>query len=585
MRKMSNIILIFALILGLFSAMIEPAAAAPVPSIPTFAVTSNFSIQDTTAIIPSGYNLVDAQGLPEGKTALLMANYSSSTGYKHQLRVFDQDGTLISSTELSGLMDTRYKSIEVHMLALNDGNVLITYNRSDSSSSNTFTGTVTESRNGAYFIIVNELGQKVVNQTQINTSTGTSLTRSISITQLTGGNIAFSFQRNDNISLATRVFTTAGAAVSSETLLVSANAINSYVAAGNDNTYLVTYNEGSPSNKLWLRQFSSAGVALGAAQDLGSFANTSISMQSLSDGNILFGAYSYSTGGTAARIYSSSGVLQKSFTISNGSINNGGFVVYRNAGEEGFIIGKTDDASTNAINNAYENGYNGNPTNWTGTVYYYFDYYLNDGTFIARTDQPVDSGPGVLQSWNDDWWDYNTYNLPSFFLVSGYEEGLGLITTVNPTTTSYTTYTNLFNMNGSSSPSIPESEPSATVDYVNEELVGLTASGTYTVNGTTVTADGSGKLAIDSSWLGTTLSIVKKGNGTTTSDSTAQSLQVPSRPAAPTGVTATDEMAIGVNDGTLANVATTMEYKKGATGAWTNITGTSVTGLAPDTYY
>ncbi|OKP74448.1 hypothetical protein A3842_20850 [Paenibacillus sp. P3E] len=131
----------------------------------------------------------------------------------------------------------------------------------------------------------------------------------------------------------------------------------------------------------------------------------------------------------------------------------------------------------------------------------------------------------------------------------------------------------------------PETTPAAVIDYTAEQLTGLTANGSYTVNGNAVTADASGKLAIDSSWLGTPLSIVKKGNGTTTTDSTAQTLNVPSRPAAPSSVGKTNETAVNTNDGSLTNVSTEMEYKKGSVGAWSDVTGTSVTGLAPDMYY
>ncbi|OMF19270.1 hypothetical protein BK132_35455, partial [Paenibacillus sp. FSL H8-0259] len=91
---------------------------------------------------------------------------------------------------------------------------------------------------------------------------------------------------------------------------------------------------------------------------------------------------------------------------------------------------------------------------------------------------------------------------------------------------------------------VPTSEaiPAAEIDYAAEQLTGLTASGSYTINGTqVVTATADGKLAIDSSWLGTSLNIVKKGNSSTTLDSAAQTVSIPSRPAAPTGVAATDE--------------------------------------------
>lgn len=78
----------------------------------------------------------------------------------------------------------------------------------------------------------------------------------------------------------------------------------------------------------------------------------------------------------------------------------------------------------------------------------------------------------------------------------------------------------------------PEEQPTIQIDYVNEKLIEFIDGGTYTVNGAAVNPD-DGAVAIESSWLGTELSIVKKGNGTTTMDSTVQTLAVPARPNAP----------------------------------------------------
>ncbi|MFD2334560.1 S-layer homology domain-containing protein [Cohnella sp. GCM10020058] len=128
-----------------------------------------------------------------------------------------------------------------------------------------------------------------------------------------------------------------------------------------------------------------------------------------------------------------------------------------------------------------------------------------------------------------------------------------------------------------------EAQPEAEIDYAAEQLTGLAASGAYTVNGTAVTADGSGKVQIDAGWLGMDVNVVKKGNGTTTTDSLAQTLSVPARPAAPTAGK-TDESTINSSNGTLTNVTSAMAYKQAAASSWTDITGTSVTGLAPGTY-
>ncbi|MEK0314842.1 S-layer homology domain-containing protein [Cohnella sp. 56] len=136
----------------------------------------------------------------------------------------------------------------------------------------------------------------------------------------------------------------------------------------------------------------------------------------------------------------------------------------------------------------------------------------------------------------------------------------------------------------SGTPATPEVTPTAEIDYVGEKLTGLTPNGKYTVNGTSATANASGELALEGSWIGTTLSIVKKGNGTNLADSAAQSLAVPSRATAPTGVNHTDESYPGAGDGTLTGVTSEMEYKLSADSGWTSITGTTVANLLPGTY-
>jgi formylglycine-generating enzyme required for sulfatase activity len=107
---------------------------------------------------------------------------------------------------------------------------------------------------------------------------------------------------------------------------------------------------------------------------------------------------------------------------------------------------------------------------------------------------------------------------------------------------------------------VPETTPSAGIDYVNEKLTGLTASASYTVNGVAKTADASGAIAIENSWLGTAVSIVKKGNGTTTIDSAAQSLTIPARPAAP---------GVSGGAGVITGADATMEYRANGTSGWT----------------
>ena len=80
------------------------------------------------------------------------------------------------------------------------------------------------------------------------------------------------------------------------------------------------------------------------------------------------------------------------------------------------------------------------------------------------------------------------------------------------------------------------------------------------------------------------LSIVKKGNGTTTTDSTAQTITV-TKAATPSTVTAVGCTTGSNNDGKLQNVTTAMEYQKSGATAWTPGTGSDISGLTNGTYY
>ncbi len=131
---------------------------------------------------------------------------------------------------------------------------------------------------------------------------------------------------------------------------------------------------------------------------------------------------------------------------------------------------------------------------------------------------------------------------------------------------------------------IPETTPAATIDYVNEKLLWLTQSDTYTVNNAPKTANANGEWVIESGWLGTTINIVKKATDSTKADSAAQYLAVPSRPAAPSA-SALNPTTIG-DTGGISDVNDTMEYGTDGT-SWTSVTlsATSVSGLAAGTYH
>ena len=137
-----------------------------------------------------------------------------------------------------------------------------------------------------------------------------------------------------------------------------------------------------------------------------------------------------------------------------------------------------------------------------------------------------------------------------------------------------------------------EATPEATFEATGADsgtLSGLVANASYKISGagiaeTTIAADASGKYTIDSGLVEGLLSIVKKGNGTTTTDSTAQSITV-TQAAAPTNLGTTVCTTDSNNDGTITGVTTAMEYKKSGEADYTAVTGTTITSLVPGVYY
>ncbi|WP_339312777.1 S-layer homology domain-containing protein [Paenibacillus sp. FSL M7-0896] len=671
-KKMGKIGLAVVLVIGLLPMMSLRAYAA----VPSFNEAADFVIEPPVTY-SAGKNLADAKGLQDGSTAVLLNSFvyqGNSYTASNFLRVFNSTGTLITDVNLGSLMDTYYKMTYVSMLALNNGNLLIMYSKSDSSEYNLQLGTVTESTPNAYFMVLDKNGQKVTGQTRLNTFSAASLpqlTRFISAAELSNGDIAFSWQRNDNKSTVTRVFTAAGVPVSSETLLVDANASMSYVAAG-DGVYMAAYNSGPSNDNIYLQLFNNNGTSI-TTINIGARTNEKqLYLSTLSNGNFMFSQYSWQTGITSVSLYDNAGVSQGGFNV-NGSLGEAAAAVYKKGAMPGFVTVSTDPLSNKAIDDAYNYG-----TEWSGTQYAYLNYYDNDGTLLYTTDQPVDSAPAVFQGYNEDTWMFNVEYYPKFAVYPAFGDKIVFITTDNTDASHFRVTGKLFNrealtpvvlqsavadgvpgtttstkidltfdaaiagltaddititdvtgsavkgsLSGSgtawslaltsvtgegdvsvavNSPSgytvsgspqtatvslfkpALEPTPAAVIDYEAEQLSGLTANGTYTVNGTAVTASAAGTLALEQSWLGESLSIVKQGNASTTVDSAAQMLSIPSRPAAPTGVTATDELAIEANNGKLENVTSAMEYKLSTGGVWTDVTGTAVTGLAPGTY-
>ena len=113
----------------------------------------------------------------------------------------------------------------------------------------------------------------------------------------------------------------------------------------------------------------------------------------------------------------------------------------------------------------------------------------------------------------------------------------------------------------------PEKTPTIAIDYTNEKLTGFMLNEKYTIDDTEVIPT---ETDIDiTEYIGKTISIIKKGNGTNTTDSEAQSLIISSRPNAPSVSVAAPETATG--QGKITGTTTAMEYKS-ESGNWTDCT-------------
>lgn len=128
---------------------------------------------------------------------------------------------------------------------------------------------------------------------------------------------------------------------------------------------------------------------------------------------------------------------------------------------------------------------------------------------------------------------------------------------------------------------VKETTPTIAIDYSNEKLTGFTANAKYTIDNTEVTP---ATTDIDiTEYIGKTISIIKKGDGTNTADSESQSLVISARPNTPSA-SAENEQTYQGNDGKITGVTTDMEYRKSSENSWTACGGTEITSLTPGEY-
>ena len=130
-----------------------------------------------------------------------------------------------------------------------------------------------------------------------------------------------------------------------------------------------------------------------------------------------------------------------------------------------------------------------------------------------------------------------------------------------------------------------ESQPYIGIDYINETLTGFEDGASYTVNGSDITVENV-SAAIDNSWFGQTVSIVKKASDSNHSDSEAQNLEIPARPSAPAAedFTVTQPDAIG-GTGSISGVTDDMEYSIDGGETWTRGDGYDITEIPGGTTY
>lgn len=132
---------------------------------------------------------------------------------------------------------------------------------------------------------------------------------------------------------------------------------------------------------------------------------------------------------------------------------------------------------------------------------------------------------------------------------------------------------------------IREELPDAVISYESECFMYLTVNAYYKISGVKVQANDGGTIPIRAAWMtGKEISIVKAGDGVTTSDSAKQSIVVPKRPSAPASVKAVSESAEGAKDGKLTGVNGTMAYRVAGANDWTPIYGDTVEPLEPAKY-
>lgn len=388
-------------------------------------------------------NFVSATGMANNGIDVLLESTSSLGHYV--IENLSANGTLNSTTNLNTLLAATAHPLpgpsnNVNILGLKNGDVVVEYNN-DNSNQTSFSM-------NAYFVVLDASGNLVTGPTQINTLTGPTQTRFMSMAELSNGNIVFGYQRSDNSTLATRVFAPNGTAVSSETKIsdaVNADAIQ--VAASSNGSYMVAYNPSNPANDskiLKYAVYNNSGTLQTSGQAFSdpSATNSPVpSLIALSNGNYLYeNSTNSATATISAKIYDASGnFVNGPVSIPSDAFGPGKIAALYDAGSGGFDAVVADPNYTAAFNAG---------ANFNAPDNLYIDNYTNAGGLSSGPTQ-IDTGQarGV---WNAAYSYYSTDIAPSYFLYSGLNGGLIEIKQA-PNQTDGTTWTigaNLFNWAG-----------------------------------------------------------------------------------------------------------------------------------------
>ena len=134
----------------------------------------------------------------------------------------------------------------------------------------------------------------------------------------------------------------------------------------------------------------------------------------------------------------------------------------------------------------------------------------------------------------------------------------------------------------------PHPTPKAVIDYIAEKLTELSVGITYkiAINGGSMeelSPEADGTTAIKPEWLGKTLSITAREDAGHL-ESMAQSLSIPARPTAPTGLEGVRETAFDKKDGKITGTTDKMQYMLSGSNEWKQCTVGEVSNLAQGKY-